>query len=224
MIKNHRIIGICGYDPILGCFSPDLRIMIHCISIIILWFIVLLFTITFIIPDDITFKSNCIHSIIHIPNTFLIVGSVVMSSYLLWFYYLYNIASGVSVIGPPRKHKIQRKPQWNNVVIPIPSNILNNNNAKYRLSIGNESYRITEKLFLGTSASITGETSGRDIWTNHEPIITSTTNSTSKNNNSTTSKNSNSIKIDDKLIKEMASGGRSYTGFNPSINPNRYVK
>lgn len=212
MIKNHRIIGICGYDPILGSFSPDLRIMIHCISIIIIWFIVLLFTITFIKPDDIAFKSNCIHSIIHIPNTLLIVGSIVISCYLLWFYYLYHIASGVSLPGPPRKHKIQRKPQWNDAVIPIPSNI-----NKYRLSIGNESYRITEKLFLGTSASITGEVSGRDIWTNHEPIIIST-NTTSKNNNN------NNVKIDDKLIKEMASGGRSYTGFNPSINPNRYVK
>jgi hypothetical protein len=221
VIKNQRLIGVCGYDPILGSFSPDLRILIHCICLLIIWSIVLLFVITFVKPDDMTFPTSCSHAIIHVPNTFLYVGSVVVGCYFVWFYYLYYIANGVSIPGPPRKHKIKRQPQWKNAILPIPSYIVNNGNGnQYRLSYGKESHCITEQLCFGTSASITGESYGRDIWTTHEPISSSSS-STTVNSKCTTKRNATKM-VDDQFIQEMASGGRSYHGFNPSINPNRY--
>ena len=48
------------------------------------------------------------------------------------------------------------------------------------------------------------EASGRQMWTNAEP------------------KNNDSKKVDENLVREMASGGRQNLGFNAASNSNRY--
>lgn len=68
--------------------------------------------------------------------------------------------------------------------------------SPYRYAVAEESHEITHR---SSSEKLTGEPFGRDIWTT-APL-------TKK-------------KVDENLVQQLAAGGREYTGFNPSINPN----
>ena len=95
----------------------------------------------------------------------------------------------------------------------------------HRYVHGQESHSITEQIHNSnrdnnndsnsvTSSSnspfrMTGEPAGRDMW-----IAMSANNET---------QNTKGCGVSDDIIQALASGGRPYTGFNPNINPNRYV-
>jgi hypothetical protein len=154
----------------------------------------------------------------------------VISLYLLYFYILFHVRPGVSIPSGPRQHKIQRVPQWYNhywnttgsrivqdTVNQHDKNMIGNSEkqvlSQHRYVTGQESHTISEQLYSGcTSSGMTGEPAGRDMWT------TTTTTVATKGMTQTTAST-----VNDELVISLASGGRNYIGFNPHINPNRYV-
>lgn len=119
-----------------------------------------------------------------------------ISIYLAFLFWVHYLLPAVSDPGGPRPHRIQRQPKWDDRPIPLPANI-----TKWRCAIAEESHTITEAA-VGESL-LTGEAFGRDLWTRE-------------------SYSSNLKSVDEKLVMELASGGR-LGSFNPSVNPNRYV-
>ncbi|CAJ1958394.1 unnamed protein product [Cylindrotheca closterium] len=117
-----------------------------------------------------------------------------MCLYTLYFFVLNHLMDGVSVPGGPRASKIQRQPIWDDRLTTLDDE----DKEKWKCMVAEESHEDTETKFPGKK--LTGEPSGRQIWSR------------------ATTSASNHDK--EKLIQEMALGGRSYSGFNPSKNPN----
>lgn len=229
-----RGIGVWGYDPIQGALSPMLRFLVHASTILIIWgssIYIYTATLASLIKFDI---KNCEYSVV--------IGGIVLIVYLYCSSRCFGILPGVSVPSGPRLQKIQRTPQWRDQYWMIHSHSTNNNKANgkeqttspqlHRYVHGQESHLISEQLYNvdyeghnsitdgnasgGSSRRfrLTGESAGRDIWT-----TTSIRNDT-QNVKDTTSNNSC---VSNDLLQSFASGGRPYMGFNPNINPNRYV-
>lgn len=103
---------------------------------------------------------------------------------------VHHCLPGVSIPEGPRAHKIQRQPSWPNKTWEIRSN--------HRYASAQESHEITESE---NNITLTGEPTGRDIWTKSP------------------SRQRSKKRVNERLVQELASGGRP-TGFNPSVNPN----
>lgn len=137
------------------------------------------------------------------PSTITMCGIMVTVAYLTIFYVFFHCMHNVSFPGGPRASKIQRQPRWNNettVLLQHP-NIANH----WRCAVAEDSHQITSTVFEGTAGSLTGEPAGRQIWT------------------TAPDSNASRKRVDENMVQEMASGGRPPQGFNPSVNPNRYV-
>jgi hypothetical protein len=108
----------------------------------------------------------------------------------------------VSHPGGARAHKIQRVPQFPDIGTQLDmadSNV-------WRCVVAEESHEDTEHKFSGiASAVLTGESCGRQIWTTQ------------------VTKRAKGKKVNEKLVQELATGGRVPRTFNPGQNPNRYV-
>ena len=120
-----------------------------------------------------------------------------LSIYLACLVGNHYLLPAVSDPGGPRPHRIQRQPKWDDRAIPLPASM-----SKWRCAIAEESHAISEAAF--GEPLLTGEPFGRDLWT-QEPY------------------NSKLKPVDETLVSALASGGRSGS-FNPSVNPNRYVR
>jgi hypothetical protein len=214
-------IGVWGYDPIQGAFSPLLRFLCHCSLILVLWGGSLyIHTTTITTTTTTTLKSNFYHD-----DSVLIVGVMVIIAYLMYCYIVFYIRPGVSVPPGPRPHKIQRIPQWYDQYWYHNTNPIQNRNQNstndhtkpvlHRYVNGQESHYISEQIHNDgleknhPTYRLTGEPAGRDMWTTETTTTTPNTNPT--------------VDVSNDIIQTLASGGRSYTGFNPHINPNRYV-
>jgi hypothetical protein len=127
--------------------------------------------------------------------TTAVCGVTVAQLYIMFFYIYFHLMPNVSHPGGPRAHKIQRLPHWDDNTTSSPRIA-----QSWRCAVDQDSHRVTEKRFEGTAGSLSGEPAGRQMWTRGEH---------------TTKK-----RVDEKLVQEMASGGRP-DGFNPSVNPNR---
>lgn len=186
-------MGVWGYDPILGAFAPPLRARFHVVAALTFWYGLLRAWPEALIPDQCDPSTG-------IKLSFFQSGAVALSMYAFAYFVVHYLFPGVSHPGGPRPHKIQRVPKWEDSVSFPPSVA-----EKWRCVVAQESHEISDTKFADTSAVITGEPSGRQIWTNSKTID-----------------NKSSIKVDEKLVAEMAGGGRA-SGFNPSKNPNRCV-
>jgi hypothetical protein len=207
-IKNN--IGVIGYDPVQGALSPILRFLCHCSIFLIVWGMCYRFYCSHFLYNDANGSST-----MYYDDNYYIVGGIVLCLYTAIMHYIHHIVPGVSIPSGPRPHKIQRIPQWDNRNITLPSTNTN------RYSTAQESHLITEQLFAGTCGTMTGEPMGRDIWTTNSTTATSgvTTCTPGKSNNKNNKQQSSTI--NDEMVQLLASGGRSYNGFNPHINPNR---
>jgi hypothetical protein len=166
-----------------------------------LWSIFLLVLLPlFIVVND--SSSTCRYW--NVPDAVWHTAAVTVAVYSSYFFVLFHVVSGVSLPCGPRPHKITRQPQWNNRLIPLPALVQGD---KFKCVYAQESHNVTEEVFQGTGASLTGEAAGRDIWTGI---------SKSKSSQSQGKK----TKVDERLVQEMASGGREPGGFNPALNPN----
>lgn len=83
----------------------------------------------------------------------------------------------------------------------------NNNNtdtkkqARWRCAVAEDSHEVTALKFSGVKgAEMTGEPSGRQMWTLDE--------------------DKSCVLVDEALVQKLACGGREYDGFDPSKNPN----
>jgi len=177
-------VGMWGYDSSLGAWSPLIRVSVHFSCMFGLWAVSLLF---------LGNAEQCVSS-----STITLCGFVVFMAYLSFFYIYFHKLPNVSHPGGPRAHKIQRKPQWDNVTTHVDLT------PEWQCVVAEDSHQVTEARFEGTAGSLTGEPAGRQIWTND------TTNIVKKK------------RVDEKMVQEMASGGRP-EGFNASVNPNRCV-
>jgi hypothetical protein len=187
---------VWGYDPIQGAFAPPLRFRFHVVAVLALWSLVLYFWPAALVPDQ------CLPSMGGVSLSVLQSGIFSLTTYSFLQYVVHYLMPAVSHPGGAREHKIQRTPKWEDKSTTLESFAKN-----WRCVVAEESHICTEKKFEGTCAKITGEPSGRQMWTNLP--------SEKADNNSTT--------IDEKLVKEMAAGGRDNPGtFNPASNPNRY--
>lgn len=201
-------MGVTGYDPIQGALSPPLRLLAHISAMFFLWSILLLVVPLFILADDGTTSSNSCRYW-NVPDLVWYTAAVTVAVYSAHFAFLFHVLSGVSLPCGPRPHKITRQPAWNNRLIPLPALVQAD---KFRCAYADDSHEVTQAVFQGTGASLTGEPAGRDIWTGRDKSKSSNSASLNKR-----------IKVDERLVQEMASGGRA-SGFNPAINPNRYVR
>ena len=206
-------VGVFGYDPIQGALSPPLRVLCHISSIFILWGLSMIIQIP-ISLDDVSdtrqddgdldgVVTTCSSLLLNLPMIVWFRGILAFSVYLLSFYVFFYVMDGVSVPAGPRPHKIQRIPQWENKTWE-----LTNATDEWRCVTASEAHAVTEAEFFvaGTTsaAALTGEPSGRDVWT------------------TVAASSSKQRKVDEAVVQEMASGGRP-AGFNPHVNPNRYV-
>lgn len=188
-------VGVWGYDPILGAFTPPLRLRFHVVVIMSLWSLMIHFWTVALIPDQ------CVVSL-GVPMSVFQSGTLALAIYICLQCIIYYFLPAVSDPGGARAHKIQRIPKWDDTTTTLPEFAM----KKWRCTVADESHQVSKNKFEGTKAKITGEPSGRQMWTNAEPISKDT---------------SKKSKVDENLVQEMASGGRKFPGFNPASNPNR---
>ncbi|CAB9530108.1 Cycloartenol Synthase [Seminavis robusta] len=189
-------VGVWGYDPVQGAFAAPLRLRFHMVGWLILW--ASLLTVT---PFD---SRKCLSSKFRIPLSVLQSGVVSLFLYSFFQYIVNHFLPPVSHPGGACEHKIRRIPQWTDTTTELPAFATQN----WRCAVAEESHDISEKRFEGTTAALTGEPLGRQMWTNQPK-------SNGKSDTTTDDKQ-------EELIKEMAAGGRTDKPgtFNPSKNPN----
>lgn len=127
-------------------------------------------------------------------------GIAAIASYSISMYFIHYRLPLVSEPGGPRPHKISREPSWKPGAIALPKEALN-----FVYQQAASSHHATARRFSGTAAYLSGEAVGRDIWTAtpgaHKPMGKS--------------------RVDEKVVQELASGGRSEFGsLDPHVNPN----
>lgn len=186
-----------------------MRLMCHASAILMTWGILIILSRRGIAEEEGNPSTST-------PTTTVTAcaGLLSIALYLDLFHFLYAVLPGVSVPSGPREHKIQRTPAWANTQWTIDALFPNNNTKKqgrtpqWRFATGSDAHAVSEETFAGTSAALTGEAAGRDIWTT--------------SSSATTTKNNSSSRVEEALVQEMASGGRP-PGFNPHVNPNWYA-
>ena len=188
-------VGVWGYDPVQGAFAPPLRSRFHMVAAMLLWAVMLSQWPVSVIPDQCFSSTGISLSLVQ-------SGVVAVAAYSCLQYIIHYLLPGVSHPGGPRDHKIQRIPAWDDTTTTLPACA-----NHWRCTVAEESHEVSQTKFEGTSAKITGEASGRQMWTNQQKK----------------QKDGKTTKANEKLILEMASGGRQNPGFNPASNPNRYV-
>jgi hypothetical protein len=200
-ILSPQPVSTYGYDVVLGAFAPPVRLAIFlaalgfCISLV--------HSISRTLWGDVYLLQSAL---------LVICGGLFVSTKLS--------RKGVSDPGGPRSHKIQRKPKWKNT-----PTMLGEEDGSWRCAVALDSHNVTHARFSEANsrdkvaAKLTGEPFGRDVWTKDTQAnpITSTP---SFNVASLLSPKKKSARVDERLVEEMASGGRA-PGFNPSQNPNR---
>ena len=185
--------GVLGYDPIQGAFSPPLRLRMHLGSICLLWSFFLFFWPSYLFKSS---NDDDVCYAFQLSRYFYAAGQCALLLYLGVFWVLFYVMPGVSTPGGPREFKIERQPQWDD--LEHKHDLID----RFSFVTGSSSHEDSTKRFAGTACAITGEPAGRDIW------------SDSSDNKSKYSR------VDEKLVQELASGGRDRTSFNPSNNPN----
>jgi hypothetical protein len=216
--------GVRGYDPILGALSPPLRLLSHLSTVVLLWSAVLFFWPgPAVLPDADLFRvsigghpwpsssaaatSSSSFAVVVLTLSFVQSGIAVGLTYLFFMYLVHHRLRGVSDPGGPRLRKIQRKPTWKDADSSLGKALAD---PRFRFATGRASHKATEARFAGTSAALTGEPTGRDIWSDDGAT------------NDAGGKHRAKRGGDERLVKEMASGGRDDGSvFNPSKNPNR---
>jgi hypothetical protein len=208
------VVGVMGYDPILGTMSPVLRLLCHCSAILMAWGIsssIVLLLCSMVSSTVSRHGGLCKGGTdvvpIHALDLVGMCGFAVVAMYLALWYVLHHVLPGVSDPGGPRPAKIQRVPAWHDktwtTTMDDTTTIAAAAPNHWRFVTGLAGHEVTEAEFAGTSGALTGEPAGRDIWT------------------TTWTKTKPNANLDDnKLILEMACGGRP-AGFNPHVNPNR---
>jgi len=178
-------VGVLGYDPILGALSPPLRLLVHVAFVNLLWAFIL-----------------CMSILMNMSSGGLVgtAGVISVTLYSIVMYIVHYQLTPVSQPDGPRPHKIQRYPDWKTGAIPLPKVGFN-----FVYQQAKTSHATTERRFDGTAAYLSGEATGRDIWTAnpgpHKPA--------------------GKKRVDESMVQEFASGGRNNFGaFDPHVNPN----
>ncbi|GKY94922.1 hypothetical protein MPSEU_000457100 [Mayamaea pseudoterrestris] len=192
-LYNHLVHGqgVKGYDPVQGALSPPLRLGVHLSCCFFVWAILLAAWPMLHIPDA------CLGGF-GLTLSFWQSALVAVTTYSFSCHVICNYLPGVSHPGGARQHKMQRKPRWNNIESKLPSD------SKWRFSSAHESHQVTMDRFADTEARLTGEPVGRNVWTTAPPK----------------QQQSSHHDVDERLVQELAAGGRPVGSFNPSINPN----
>ena len=152
-------VGVWGYDPILGAFTPPLRLRFHLVEVMVAWAVMLGFWPVSVIPD------TCIANM-GIPLSVVQACVVALASYLVLQYIINFVLPAVSHPGGPRPHKIQRIPKWNDTMTILPDFAL----KKWRCTVADESHEVSKEKFAGTNAKITGQVKLCIICWVHSPI------------------------------------------------------
>ena len=206
-----------GYDTILGCLSPTLRIAFHLGLSILLWSLLLIVWPTIMsLMIETTYAAAATGASGHKPkiiclnNIDLNIWQAGITAIMLYSFVVWRISNmvGVSVPGGPRQCKIQRQPKWSNTQHKIQDQTLLDGKL-WKCLVANESHKDTLTKFQ--SKALTGEAVGRQIW------------SSSASSSATSSLSAS----EEASIQDMASGGRctasnknEFGTFNPSKNPN----
>jgi hypothetical protein len=190
--------AVWGYDPILGAFSPNLRLRFHGVAILVVYALV----VSVVGPHvPVRMDAPCAKKDLWSVMDLVRAGVVTVFVYGSWQYILHHLLPAVSHPGPARAHKMQRNPQWKDADSQLPDFCIEH----WRCVVADESHAVSRHRFQATHAELTGEPSGRQIWTHHQP-------------SSSTRK-----KAQEDLIQQLAAGGRTEKPgtFNPVKNPNR---
>ena len=192
-------VGVRGYDCIQGAMAPPLRLQFHFAFLFVFWSLLCR-----IVSDDVSLsKEACIG---HLPISVWWCGAIALSAYASAMLFIHHVMDGVSTPGGPRESKIRRHPSWKDQTFP-----LNDIPKEYQCLVADKSHQYTEDKF---GKKLTGEPAGRQIWN------TSTATKEGENIVQCLWKHVSGGNEREDQIQAMAQGGRSYSGFNPSKNPN----
>eukprot|EP00980_Cylindrotheca_fusiformis_P022244 scaffold9153_cov121-Cylindrotheca_fusiformis.AAC.8 len=192
-------VGINGYDCIQGAMAPSLRLQFHISGVFFLWGVFVC----------ISRDSETDDFLWLLPNTVWLAALKALSVYMSIFFVAHHVMEGVSTPGGPRASKIQRMPAWQDRTISLEEE----DRKKWKCLVAAASHQDTERKFPGSS--LTGEPSGRQIWSASKANDDSDSGVVSRMWRQVSGGN-----IDEDLVQTMARGGRSSSGFNPSKNPN----
>jgi hypothetical protein len=187
--------GVWGYDPILGSFAPLLRIAFHGSAILILSSFIV-----HIINCSISGgRWNSLFGIPYYDNASL-VGRIILLSLgtTAWVYLsaCYYVHHRLPGVSVPGG--------------PRPHKIQRQPQWETNdMAFPNQSLLACQAGINDDTPLCTGEPAGRDVWMCPP---------------SSSNKTTNKGRIPEAMVQEMAAGGRTYGIFNPSINPNRYVR
>eukprot|EP00538_Stauroneis_constricta_P000240 CAMPEP_0119550102 /NCGR_PEP_ID=MMETSP1352-20130426/3698_1 /TAXON_ID=265584 /ORGANISM="Stauroneis constricta, Strain CCMP1120" /LENGTH=1022 /DNA_ID=CAMNT_0007595859 /DNA_START=59 /DNA_END=3127 /DNA_ORIENTATION=+ len=158
-------VGIAGYDSSLGTIAPPLRVLAHLGCISTMWAVVALFMPVFGGDGSQGFIGAAFSTSSGIA---FCLASTVYGGMMIYFH---HILPGVSMPSGPRPHKIQRQPEWKDSVSTVNPTLL----AKWRCAVAQDSHDATHSKFGFASAlaGLTGEPSGRQIWTTEARSATS---------------------------------------------------
>jgi hypothetical protein len=139
-------------------------------------------------------------------------GLYTLFLYLSNSYYWWKIRPGISQPSGPRRHRIDRQPQWSQSTSPWPHSI---ETSDWNYVCGKDSHRATENTVNSNmnnndnhnKVRLTGEPTGRDIWIHGKAMFPKL-------------QGNGKFIVDNHLVQLLASGGRPL-GFQPSTNPNR---
>jgi len=221
--------GIPGYDPILGSFDPSSRAAFHASAILGFWAMILRAGLFFVDGpnDELSVCKGFYEDVV--PSAFSAVGLYA----LVIGYVIHNLLPGVSKPGGPRPHKIPRSPKWKEGRIALSEEDLKG----WTFLTAEKSHRATSKQF-DSETLLTGEPAGRHTWfsvqretqdSKSEPseevpvnggIGNFVVNLFSPSKKPKPDRENDVIDVDESIVQEMALGGRSAPGFEPSVNPN----
>lgn len=221
--KSMNMQCILGYDSSLGSMHPILK-CIYCGIVYLVLYAGFILVGIWIGTSDVVvmeylatwFIGDCAHAWMQTSQMLAIMGTVGI------VYALYQLGQCVSYPGEGREHKIRRVPKWDAKVTELDA-------TGWRCAVAEDSHRVTMDQLKEDESSIalTGEPAGRQIWTYEETSVDNSTEESPKSfihqwfeKQFNFDDSKNETVSQEEYVQILASGGREYTGFDPSKNPN----
>ena len=245
--------SVYGYDPIQGAFAPSLRFLLHVTTFSLFWSILLKFIgMCNLVPTTIQDQSLT-RPLIHVLRVGAVACILYLFYFWILFHFLPGVShpgyarkrkidrhpqwidyhdnndTHQNTDSTSTIHKLIHVPvmpdslvkkKWQ-FIVGMKSHAISEHQQQHHLLVDTNTMQHTQDCKQTTQhTKLTGEPSGRDVWTT---FVTTSSSEAPQLKDSTIKKNTHN-NTNNKSIEEMASGGRPYLQFRPSVNPNRYVQ
>eukprot|EP00814_Leptocylindrus_danicus_P003855 CAMPEP_0116009816 /NCGR_PEP_ID=MMETSP0321-20121206/3647_1 /TAXON_ID=163516 /ORGANISM="Leptocylindrus danicus var. danicus, Strain B650" /LENGTH=480 /DNA_ID=CAMNT_0003478829 /DNA_START=35 /DNA_END=1473 /DNA_ORIENTATION=+ len=222
-----RLQSIYGYDSSLGSWHPVLRSFIGFIAFLLIWAGVISAGVIFNLFEAVNYEADARVWVQH--SQYAALAICLMHLYIQRYmvkgvshpggprekkirrvpHWDEGVRSLPSCFGADATVASggTKKSFWDNIMDNNSSSSRSRSNSdkkqsRWRCAVAEASHEVTTLKFAGVKgAGMTGEPSGRQMWTLDEGKSCAT-------------------QVDEALVQKLACGGREYDGFDPSKNPN----